>query len=148
MAESKNNRISLKKNMAVDDGEFPRGMAHLANEINGSNKETENQDKPRDEEIYSFKKGEGSEVNNSEIIERMIFFKRRKNKKTQTVYLYEDIKEKLDILSQSAKYKDFDRVEILSAVISKFLEDEKDEIKKTMREMLEKWQNKINNLSD
>lgn len=144
MAENKRDNISLKKEF---DSDMPRGMKHLANFINGE-QELVTDDEGKDDENNSFIKEEAFVANNSKIMERIVYYKRRKNKKAQVIYLHEDVKEKLDILTKSSKYKDFDRIAIASAVLSIFLDSEKEEIAKTMKELLSEMEKKLGKLGD
>ena len=154
MVKDRKNTVSLGEVMSDADKEIlqepPRAIKELVERITGVNKESSDNDltKGGDERNNSLNNTSSLNVNNKSLEDKIVYFQRMgKNKQSSPVYLENSVKQKLDYLMKSPKYKAFDRVSLISGIVSDFLEKEKEQIKLGMELTLEKIKNDFNDMA-
>ena len=126
-----------------------RGLLHFMNNEDVGKNDTKETVARRKAIENTFKKPVENAIDNNAVMNRIIYYKRMGiNKEIIPVYIDKGLKEKLDFLIKSPKYKGFSRTVILSAVLSLFLDNERDEIENEMKTALEILEKKVNNKQD
>lgn len=125
-----------------------RGLMHFMTENKGE-KDKIVKKIGGNEKGNTFIKSSEGRINNNLVMDKIIYYKRMgNNKEIVPVYLDKKLKEKLDYLTKSPKYKGFSRTVIISAVVSIFLDSEQEEINKEMAKALENLQIKMEEINE
>lgn len=155
MQKNKKNNVSFNDVFTDKDrklmNEPPRGIRELVNSMNEHDDidNLEENIKERMSRSNSFIKLPELKIDNKTLEEKIAYYQRMgKNKKSVLIYIEENVKKKLDILMQSPKYKAFDKVTVVSAIISSFLDLENEEINKAMEIYVKKIEDDLKNITN